>query len=119
MGQGTQLRGWVARRMARALVSRPATPVIVVGTLALAGVGAAAMAPTQSSVVSHTVVGTPALDLSSPHTFCIADPDGDGHTICHILASQVATVPNLGCIGDQDGDGTYICWYATDPRLSH
>jgi hypothetical protein len=47
------------------------------------------------------------------------DPDGDGHTVCHILASQVNTIPNLGCYVDPDGDGTYICYYATDPTAGN
>ena len=61
----------------------------------------------------------PSLTLTAPHTFCYADPDGDGHTVCHILATQVSTVPNLGCTSDPDGDGTFICYYATDPTASN
>jgi hypothetical protein len=93
--------------------------VILVSSLAVAGLGAAALNPATVQRNPSPVVGTPALILNSPHTFCYADPDGDGHTICHILASQVSTVPNLGCYADQDGDGTFICYYATDPTASN
>ena len=119
MGTGSTVFGWVGVHVARVLATRPASPVILVGSLAIAGLGAAAMNPAKIQQNPSPVVGTPTLNLNSPHTFCYSDPDGDGHTVCHILASQVSTVPNLGCTADQDGDGTYICWYATDPTAAN
>jgi hypothetical protein len=119
MGIGKQLADSVGPRLARLLVTRPATPLILTGTLAVAGLGAAALNPAHGHQIPSPSVQPAALDLSSPHTFCRPDPDGDGHTECHILATQVSTVPNLGCYADPDGDGTYICYYATDPRTFH
>ena len=105
--------------VARMLATRGATPAILVGTLAVAGLGAAAMNPATLHQAPSPLRVSSTLLLNSPHTFCEPDPDGDGHTICHILASQVSTVPNLGCYADPDGDGTFICFYATDPTASH
>ncbi|HVC80724.1 MAG TPA: hypothetical protein VNL35_09535 [Chloroflexota bacterium] len=119
MGTGSTVFGWVGVHVARMLATRPASPVILVGSLAIAGLGATAMHSTTVQGNPSPVVGTPALILNSPHTFCYSDPDGDGHTVCHILASQVSTVPNLGCYDDPDGDGTSICYYATDPTASN
>ncbi len=115
MGIGRTLVSQLELHLARMLAARPAAPLILAGTMALAGFGAAATNPTIAHPVPSPVATTPTLDLSSPHTFCMPDPDGDGHTICHILASQVSTIPNLGCYADPDGDGTFICYYATDP----
>ncbi len=106
-------------RLARLLASRPATPIILTGTLALAGLGAGILTPAAAQHSQVQVVQIPALQLSSWHTFCGPDPDGDGHVVCHILASQVAAVPNLGCSGpDPDHDGTYICYYASEPPIA-
>lgn len=113
---GKKLVGRLETQVARVLAARSATPVILMGTMAVAGFGAAAANPARVHQAPSPVVRTSSLDLSSPHTFCYADPDGDGHYVCHILASQVSTIPNLGCSADSDGDGTFICYYATDPR---
>jgi hypothetical protein len=112
MHRAKQLGQWFGRQGARLLISRSGTPVLLVGTLALAGWGALSGPP---------AAGHPVLQLTSPHTFCHQDwdqgegQDGDGQVICHILASQVNTFPNLGCHADFDGDGTYVCFYATQP----
>jgi hypothetical protein len=119
MYTGKSLVKGLELRLARTLAARPAGPMILAGTLAVAGLGAATLNPIQAHRAPSSVSTTPTLDLSSPHTFCYSDPDGDGHYVCHILASQVNTIPNLGCTADSDGDGTYICWYATDPRSSN
>jgi hypothetical protein len=116
---GKTLGSWLELHVARVLATRPATPLILVGTMAVAGLGAAATNATTVHQAPGSVVRTSSLLLNSPHTFCYPDPDGDGHTVCHILASQVATVPNLGCSADPDGDGTFICYYATDPTASN
>ncbi len=118
MSTGYTAVRWLKLHVASALVTRSATPLILVGTLAVASFGAAALNPATAQHIQSPVVQTPGLLLDSPHTFCYADPDGDGHTICHILASQVSTIPNLGCSADPDGDGTFICYYGTDPRTS-
>ncbi len=118
MGSGTKSVGWLERRLARLCIKRGAAQVILVGTLAFAGLSAAALNPTGAQPApSQAPAAT--LQIGGPHTFCYADPDGDGHTICHILASQVSTVPNLGCSDDPDGDGTLICYYETDPTASN
>ncbi len=119
MGIGTKLVGRLETQVARVLATKPATPFILVGTMAVAGIGAAAMNPTMAHQAPSSMARASTLLLTSPHTFCYSDPDGDGHTICHILASQVSTIPNLGCSADPDGDGTAICYYATDPRTSN
>mgnify|MGYP000069997642 CR=1 FL=1 len=118
MSMGTKLVGYLEMRLSRALVARPASPLILVGTMALAGFGAAAMAAPTVHQASQQVARTSVLLLDAPHTFCAPDADGDGHTVCHVLTSQVSTVPNLGCLPDPDGDGTFICYYATDPTAS-
>jgi hypothetical protein len=119
MGTSTRLVGWLERHLARTLVKRGAPQAILVGTLAFAGLSAAALNPTGAHQTQSPVVQSPTLQIGAPHTFCYADPDGDGHTVCHILASQVSTVPNLGCYADPDGDGTFICFYKTDPTASN
>jgi hypothetical protein len=119
MSRGKKMVDWLRVHVSRALVTRPATPLILVGTLALAGFAAAAANPTSTQRSPILVQQTPTLDLSSARTFCMPDPDGDGHTVCHILASQVSTIPNLGCSADPDGDGTFICYYDTDPTASN
>jgi hypothetical protein len=119
MGSRTKTVGWFERHLARTLVKRAAPQVILVGTLAFAGLSAAALNPTGAHQAPSPAVRASTLQIGGPHTFCYADPDGDGHTICHILASQVSTVPNLGCSVDPDGDGTFICYYETDPTASN
>jgi len=84
--------------------------LILVGTLAFAGFGAAAIAAPTTHQAPQPVVMASGMLLSDHYTFCTPDPDGDGHTICHVLASQVSTVPNLGCSSDPDGDGTSTAW---------
>jgi hypothetical protein len=118
MGSSTQLVGWLESRLARALASRSATPVILAGTMAFAGLGAAAMNTTKVHQAPSPAVRASVLTLTSPRTFCYPDPDGDGHTICHILESQISTVPNMGCYADPDGDGTFICYFASDPAAA-
>jgi hypothetical protein len=115
MSIGKKLLGWLKLRVARALVTKPATPLILVCTIAVAALSAAALNPAAAQQVPNPMVQTSGLQLGSAHTFCMPDPDGDGHYVCHILASQVATVPNLGCSDDPDGDGTFICYYDSDP----
>ena len=119
MSIGTKLVGYVEMHLSRALVAKPATPLILAGTMALAGFGAAAVAAPTTHQAPQPAVRAAGLILNDLHTFCTPDPDGDGHTICHVLASQVSTVPNLGCSPDPDGDGTFICYYATDPTASN
>jgi hypothetical protein len=107
-------------KVARALATRPATPLILTGTLALAGLSAAAMRPMpQHQQVIRVVVPSGVLDLGAARTFCMPDQTGSGHTFCHILASQRDTVPNLGCFDDPDGDGTLVCEYATYPPVRY
>jgi hypothetical protein len=117
----TPLATWLPPTVARLLATRGATPLLLTGTLALAGLSAAAMQSRDQQheqvVVPSTTTG-PTLDLSAPRTICYT-PDADGHIICHILATQVHTVPNLGCHPDPDGDGIYICSYATMPPTSY
>ena len=119
MGIGKRLVGRLETQAARVLAMRSATPLILMGTMAVAGFGAAAANPATFHQAPNSVARTTTLDLSAPHTFCYPDPDGDGHTVCHILASQVSTVPNLGCSADPDGDCTFICYYATDPTKAN
>jgi hypothetical protein len=65
----------------------------------------------------------------APQTFCYADPDGDGHTLCRYLPlNQPFTASNLGCYTTPDGqnlenvgavalrivvndNGTWSCYY--------
>jgi hypothetical protein len=119
MGIREKLVGRLEIGLARVLAPRAASPLILAGTLAFAGLGAAAMNPVTAQQAQRSVVPAPTLLLNSPHTFCHPDSDGDGHTVCHVLASQVNTVPNMGCYDDPDGDGTSICYYATDPTASN
>ncbi|MDB5074638.1 MAG: hypothetical protein JWO42_817 [Chloroflexi bacterium] len=119
MGSSKKLVDRLGINLARVLAMRAATPVILSGTLAVAAFGAAALNPASLHQASHAAVRTPLLVLDAPRTFCEPDPDGDGHTICHVTASQVSIVPNLGCFADPDGDGTFVCYYATDPTVAH
>lgn len=119
MGIGKKLAGRFELLLARALAARPATPLILAGTMTMAAFGAAATNPTTVHSLQSPVAHRAMLDLSNPHTFCGPDPDGDGNYVCHILASQVTLIPNLGCYSDPDGDGTAICYYATDPTAAN
>ena len=121
MAAGKTLMDLLKVQTARALAARSASPLILSGTLAFAGLSAAALTPSHLSPAPSPVMqmqGTP-LNLDAPHTFCFPSSAVTGHTICHILASQVHTVPNLGCTADPDGDGTFICVYATPPRVAN
>jgi hypothetical protein len=120
MRSGKQLVESVKCQVARALATRPAPPLILTGTLALAGLSAVAMSPVQHhQQVTRLVAPAGVLDLSAPRTFCRPDESGSGHTFCHILASQRNTVPNLGCFDDPDGDGTLVCEYAIYPPVKY
>ena len=118
MGTGKKLMDLLKLNAARALAARSASPLILSGTLAFAGLSAVALTPTHVSLTPSPVTQGPLLQLGDPHTFCMPDPSGNGHTICHVLASQKDLVPNLGCSADPDGDGTFICEYLTDPSAS-
>ncbi len=110
MGIGRTLVDWMELRLARLLATRPATPLILTGTLALAGLGAAATNPVmvhQSPVPAVGTVQAPGY----PNSSCYADPDGDGSTVCHIPASQVSNYPAAFCRLDWDEDGTYVCHF--------
>ena len=92
----TPIATWLPPTVARLLATRVATPLLLTGTLALAGLSAAAMQPSHARPTPLVSTGNSArLDLSAPRTFCSA-PDADGHTTCHILATQVHTVPKSG-----------------------
>lgn len=108
MGIGRTLLDWMELRLARFLATRPATPLILTGTLALAGLGAAATNPvTLHQSPAATTVLTPIF----PNTSCYADPDGDGTLVCHIPANLVSNYPTAYCHLDWDGDGSYVCHF--------
>jgi hypothetical protein len=109
MGIGRTLVNWTEVRLARFLATRVATPLILTGTLALAGFGAAATNPitAHQSPAPATVVQAPGY----PNSSCWADPDGDGSTVCDIPANQVGNYPNAFCHADWDEDGTFVCHF--------
>jgi hypothetical protein len=85
---------------------------IVAGTLALAGLGAAALNPTPSQHTPysvHTVIPVQALVYSGPN--CFLDPDGDGSTVCYIDPGQLSSYPGGHCHPDPDGDGHLVCHF--------
>ena len=110
MGIGKSLVGWTALHLARFLATRPATPLILTGTMALAAFGATATNPTTIQQSPTAVVVTTQAP-TYPNASCYADPDGDGSTVCHIPASLVSSYPNAYCHADWDGDGTFVCHF--------
>jgi hypothetical protein len=97
-------------RLARFLATRPARPLILTGTLALAGLGAAATNPGMVHQIPVPAASTVQAPLF-PNTSCYADPDGDGSLVCHIPASLVSNYPTAYCHLDWDEDGTYVCHF--------
>jgi hypothetical protein len=97
-------------RLARLLAKRMATPVILAGTLALAGLGAAALNDASSGHGQQNpnlIVGTPIQQMVQ-NGYCIPDPDGDGHLKCWINASQLPAFANADC--HPDGDYHFVCY---------
>jgi hypothetical protein len=104
--------------LARALVRRSATPLILAGTLALAGFGAASLGSTPStSITPVPIVTTP--PVPAYPSSCFPDPDGDGHTVCYLTQSQMQTPNYAGgyCHPDPDGDGHFVCYFASNPNF--
>jgi hypothetical protein len=110
MGIGRTVVNWTKLRLARFLATRLATPLILTGTLALAGLGAVATNPVTAHQSPTPVVETTQTP-TYPNASCYSDPDGDGSTVCHIPASQVGNYPNAYCHLDWDEDGTYVCHF--------
>ena len=97
MGIGKVVAGWTTLHLARFLATKVATPVILTGTVALAGAGAML-----SPISLHQ---TPTYPNSSCHSLW----SGDDDTICQIPASQVASYPNARCLPSWQQSGTDIC----------
>jgi hypothetical protein len=83
--------------------------LIVAGTLAFAGFGAAALnaAPDGRDLSPSAVIGTTGQSYPSN---CHPDPDGDGNLVCQIAVSQVSAYPNADCDAIADGSGMVTCW---------
>ena len=85
MGIGKVVVGWTTLHLARFLATKVATPLILTGTLALAGAGA---------------MGTPIAIHQSPtypNSSCHPSWYGDGSVACRIPDSQVGAYPNAYC----------------------
>jgi hypothetical protein len=96
MGIGKAVGGWTKLQLARFLATKVATPVILTGTVALAGVGAMA-----SPISIHQ---TP----TYPNSSCQSGGWSDD-TICSIPASQVAAYPTARCSPSWQQPGKDIC----------
>jgi hypothetical protein len=96
MGIGKVVAGWTTVQLARFLATRVATPVILTGTVALAGAGAMV-----SPISLHQ---TP----TYPNSTCRTGWNGDA--ICRIPASQVAAYPTPDCHPSRWNPATQICF---------
>ncbi|HWE61065.1 MAG TPA: hypothetical protein VHB98_05090 [Chloroflexota bacterium] len=94
--------------VARWLAKGSASPLILAGTLALAGLGAGALSGTPGGHGQQSP--NPAVGTSAPTGNCHPDPDGDGHLVCYIDASQLPRYANEFCRPDPDGDGHFVCY---------
>jgi hypothetical protein len=101
MNTGKMLVAQMRKHVARGLVSGPATPLILTGTLAFAGLSAAALnaAPDRD--------GQPAPSYPSN---CHPDPDGDGNLVCVIDSSQLSAYSQGYCHSDTDSNGQLVCY---------
>jgi hypothetical protein len=97
MGIGKVVAGWTTLHLARFLATKVATPVLLTGTVALAGVGAR-LSPT-------SLPQSPTYPNGSCHTAWYSDDD----TLCAMPASQVAAYPNARCDPSWQQPGTDIC----------
>jgi hypothetical protein len=82
MGIGKAVGGWTTLHLARFLATKVATPVLLTGTVALAGVGAMA-----SPISLHQAP-------TYPNSSCQSAGDD---TICQIPIGQVAAYPTARC----------------------
>ena len=91
------IRGHVVRW----LVKGPGASWVVAGTLAFAGLSAAALnAPT-----AHTENGVGTATMQVTYTGCWADPDGDGHIFCDSSVSISSLPASFGdCSNGYDGN---------------
>ena len=93
----------------RCFLKGPGPSVLIAGTLALAGVGAAALNQSSGAPVPlDRQGGTTSL---SPSAYgCFNDPDGDGTIKCGSSVS-IATLPAAWgqCSPDLYGDGLTVC----------
>jgi len=101
MDTGKKLSAWMRTHVARGLVSGPATPLILTGTLAFAGLSAAALnaAPDRGGQL------TPSYPSN-----CHPDPDGDGHLVCYVKASQLPSYSQGNCSPYPSVDGRFVCY---------
>jgi hypothetical protein len=100
--------------IARLLAKGPASPLILTGTLAFAGLGGAALQPRPGSQQPHAVIGAGRQMPTYPSGQCRPDPDGDGHILCYLDSSQVAAYPDGHCFANPDGDGHFMCYFDGD-----
>lgn len=100
MGIQTAVTGWTTRQCARFLATKIATPLVLTGTLALAGIGAVAATPS-----------TPHQNLPVyPNSSCFLR--WDGSSVCHLPPSQVRSYPNAyWCHPSQMYPGTDVCFF--------
>jgi hypothetical protein len=93
----------------RCLLKGPGSSVVLAGTLALAGFGAAALArPAGGSVPLDRPAGV-ITSLSGVHG-CFNDPDGDGTIKCD-SSVPIASLPAAWgqCVANLYGDGLTVC----------
>lgn len=107
MGIGKSLVDWTQVHLARFLATRPATPLILAGTLALAATGAVATTPSPAPQSPTAVVQT-----TPPPLFPAANCNAvwNGFTVCQIPANQVTLyIIAYGCYQPWHGEDRYVC----------
>jgi hypothetical protein len=103
---------WTQLRLARFLATRAATPVLLVGTLALAAGGAVATTPTTTDQSSRAVAQTTLAPLFVP---VICHQGRQGTIVCRIPANEVAVYAvAYACRQDQRRDGLYVCRFMSN-----
>jgi hypothetical protein len=97
MGIGKVVADWTTLHLARFLATNVATPVLLTGTVALAGFGA--------RISPISLPQSPTYPNSSCHTAW----SGADDTLCAIPVSQVAAYPNARCEPSWQQSGTDLC----------
>jgi hypothetical protein len=95
------------KSMVRFFLKGPGSSLTIVGTLALAGLGAAALNAGAAVQQDHSIVAS----TTAPAAFgCYNDPDGDGTIKC-AASVQISKLPAAwgACYADLYGDGLTVC----------
>lgn len=107
------VKRWLKRVETRTLVWLARSRIssfVMVGTLAAAGLGVAALGGQSTTIAQQgqSTIGSAIMPLSTYG--CSSDPDGDGHIFCDSSVAISSLPASFGqCHADEDGDMLIIC----------